>query len=196
MEALAAFLIAVLDWFESHIPGFQPHDAADIHRIATAARYGNDLIPPTIIAMSTFAPGEEKNVFDSDRAKAVLLFQSAMVPVARRLMALHDGLLFTSDSQVAESGTEALQAYAWLKAYAKGPKGAAVRPYVADVASEVKKTQNRRKPAAPSPTTPKPPAAQGFLAPNLAAANTAAPADDLPEDFQKALDAASKDDDE
>jgi hypothetical protein len=84
------------------------------------------------------------------------------------------------------------------KAYAKGPKGAAIRPYVADVASEVKRTQNRRNPAAPAtaPTTPKPPVAQGFLAPNLANANTAAADDDLPEDFQKALDAASKDDDE
>jgi len=198
VEALAAFLIAVLDWFESHIPGFQPHDAADIYRIAAAARYGNELIPPTITAVTAFAPAAEKNLFDIERGKAVLLFQDAMLPVAKRLLALHDGLLFTSDSQVAESGTEALQAYAWLKVYAKGPGGAALRPYVADLAGVVKTTQNRRKPAAPAPapTTPKPPVAQGFLAPNLANANTDAADDDLPEDFQKALDAASKDDDE
>jgi hypothetical protein len=146
--------------------------------------------------VTSFAPAAEKNLFDSDRGKAVLLFQSAMLPVARRLMALHDGLMFTSDSQVAEAGTEALQAYAWLKAFAKGPDGAALRPYVADLAGVVKRTQNRRKPAAaPTPaSTPKPPAAQGFLAPNLASANTAPAADDLPEDFRKALDAASKDD--
>jgi hypothetical protein len=197
VEALAAFLVAILDWFESHIPGFQPHDAADIHRIATAARYGNDLIPPTIIAVTAFAPAAEKNLFDSERGKAVLLFQEAMLPVVKRLMTLHDGLLFTSDSQVAEAGTEALQAYAWLKVYAKGPDGAALRPYVADLAGVVKRTQNRRKPIAPASTpAPKPPVAQGFLAPNLATANTAAADDDLPEDFQKALDVASKDDDE
>ncbi len=197
MEALAAFLTALLDWFQAHIPGFQPHDATDIYRVAAAARYGSDLIPPTITAVTSFAPAAEKNLFDSDRGKAVLQFQSAMLPVARRLMALHDGLLFTSDSQVAEAGTEALQAYAWLKAFAKGPDGAALRPYVADLAGVVKRTQNRRKPAAPAPaSTPKPPAAQGFLAPNLASANTAAATDDLPDDFQKALDAASKDDDQ
>ncbi|HXH38991.1 MAG TPA: hypothetical protein VNN08_10215, partial [Thermoanaerobaculia bacterium] len=140
----------------------------------------------------------ERNVFDSDRGKAVLALQAAMLPVARRLQSLHDGLLFTVDSQVAEAGTEALQAYGWLKLFAKSPDGAVVRPYVADVAREVKRTQNRRsKPAAPpstSPSTPKPPAAQGFLSPNLASTNTAAADDDLPEDFRKALDAASKDD--
>jgi hypothetical protein len=189
-EALALKLIALLDQFEALIPGFQPHDATDIHRVATAARFGKDLIAPTITAVTSFAPAADRNLFDRERGKAVLLFESAMRPVAHRLSALRDGLEFTIDSQLAESGTEALQTYAWAKAFAKSPDGAGLRPYLDLLSREVKRTQNRRKPAAAA-STPKPPA-QGFMAPNVAV--KAAENDDLPDDFRKALEAVSDED--
>jgi hypothetical protein len=186
-EALALKLVSLLDQFEALIPGFLPHDVTDIYRIAAAARFGNDLIPPAITAVTSFAPAAERKLFDVDHAKAALLFRDALRPVAHRLLALHDGLEFTIDSQVAEAGTEALQVYAWAKAFAKSPNGAGLRPYTGEMARVIKRAQNRRKPATPAPTTPP---AQGFLAPKLASASAAGD-DDLPDDFRKALAAVS-----
>jgi len=188
-EALALKLVSLLDQFEALVPGFLPHDATDIYRVAAAARFGSDLIPPAITAVTSFAPAADRNVFDVDRGKAALLFRDALRPVAHRLLALHDGLEFTIDSRVAEAGTEALQAYAWAKAFAKSPNGAGMRPYVGEMSRVVKRAQNRRKPGTPAPPTPP---VQGFLAPSLASAAAAAAGDDdLPDDFRKALDAVS-----
>jgi hypothetical protein len=192
VEALALQLISLIQQFEALVPGFQPHDSTDIYRVAAAARYGSELIPPAITAFTSFAPAAERNIFDTDRAKAAIQFRDALRPVAHRLLALHDGLEFTIDSQLADAGTEALHAYAWAKSFAKSPNGAGLRPFVDEMSRVVKRTQNRRKPA--TPATPKPPV-QGFLAPNLASAKTVEE-DDLPDDFRKALDAVSEDGDE
>src|ERR1700756_435875 len=107
-EDLAAKLIAIIDQFESLVPGFQPHDIAEIRRIAIAARYGSELIPPMITAVSSFAPAAERNVFDVDRGKNPLQSEAALRPVAHRLSALLDGFVFTLDSNLADTGTEAL----------------------------------------------------------------------------------------
>jgi len=179
---VAAQLIGLLDQFESLVPGFQPHDAAEVHRVATAARFANELIQPTITAVSSFAPASERKMFDIERGKAALQYRDALRPVAQRLSALLDGVEFTIDSQLAESGAEALQAYAWAKSYAKGRTGAGLRPYLDEMRRVVRKAINRRKQPASTPTQPTP----GFLSPNLAAAQ-----DDLPDDFRKALDAVS-----
>jgi hypothetical protein len=184
---IASQLIGLLDQFESLVPGFQPHDAAEVHRVATAARFAHELIQPTITAVSSFAPASDRKMFDIERGKAVLQYRDALRPVAQRLSALLDGVEFTIDSQLAESGAEALQAYAWAKAYAKGRNGAGLRPYLDEMRRVVRKAINRRKPAAspPPPTQTSP----GFLSPNLAA--QAGGEDDLPENFRKALDAVS-----
>jgi hypothetical protein len=186
--AVAAQLIGLLDQFESLVPGFQPHDAVEVHRVATAARFANELIQPTITAVSSFAPASERKMFDIERGKAALQYRDSLRPVAQRLAALLDGVEFTIDSRLAESGAEALQAYAWAKSYAKGRTGAGLRPYLDEMRRVVRKAINRRKPpaAAPPPAMPSP----GFLPPNLAARN-AAGGDDLPDDFRKALDAVS-----
>jgi hypothetical protein len=200
-EALAAKLISLLDQFESLVPGFQPHDIAEIRRVAIAARYGSELIPPMITAVSSFAPAE-RNVFDVGRGKATLQSEDALRPVAHRLSALLDGFVFTLDSNLAQTGTEALHAYAWAKHFAKSPEGIGLRPFLALMQRAVRKTLNLRKAPAPKPappTTPTPtkPPAQGFLAPNLASRPTAptTPDDDLPEDFRRALEAVSDDED-
>jgi hypothetical protein len=179
--AVAAQLIGLLDQFESLVPGFQPHDAAEVHRVATAARFANELIQPTITALSSFAPASDRKMFDIERGKAALQYRDALRPVAQRLSALLDGVEFTIDSQLAESGAEALQAYAWAKSYAKGRTGAGLRPYLDEMRRVVRKAINRRKPSATPPTQ----SAPGFLPSNLAAQ------DDLPADFRKALDAVS-----
>jgi hypothetical protein len=183
--AVASQLIGLLDQFESLVPGFQPHDAAEVRRVSTAARFAHELIQPTITAVSSFAPASDRKMFDIERGKAALQYRDALRPVAQRLSALLDGVEFTIDSQLAEAGAEALQAYAWAKSYAKGRNGAGLRPYLDEMRRVVRKAINRRKPpaSAPPPTPPSP----GFLSPNLAARQTGE--DDLPENFRKALDA-------
>src|SRR6266851_1357844 len=71
-EDLAAQLTALLDQFESLVPGFQPHNSAEIRRVSNAARYGKDLIPLMITAMESFAPAAERKIFDVDRGRATL----------------------------------------------------------------------------------------------------------------------------
>src|ERR1019366_4935418 len=93
-EASAARMIVLIEELESLIPGFQPHDAAEIRRIATAARFGRDLIPAMISAVTSFAPLAERGVFDAERAKSTLQSESALRPVAHRLAALLDGFEF------------------------------------------------------------------------------------------------------
>jgi hypothetical protein len=190
-ETIATQLIGLLDQFEGLVPGFQPHDVSDVHRVATAARFAHELIQPTITAVSSFAPASERKMFDIDRGKAALQYRNALRPVAQRLSALLNGVEFTIDSQMAEAGTEALQAYAWAKTYAKGPDGAGLRPYLDEMRRVVKKAINRRKPAAttPAPSPAPAPPAQGFLASNLVPRSSSE--GDLPENFRKALDAVS-----
>jgi len=178
--AVASQLIGLLDQFESLVPGFQPHDAAEVYRVATAARFAHELIQPTITAVSSFAPASERKMFDIERGKAALQYRDALRPVAQRLSALLDGVEFTIDSQLAESGAEALQAYAWAKAYAKGRNGAGLRPYLDEMRRVVRKAINRRKPPASAPPQPSP----GFVSPNLAAGRTGG-VDDLPENFRQ-----------
>ena len=93
-----------------------------------------------ISAVTTYAPIAEKNVFDADRGKATLQSEAALRPVAHRLSALLDGFVFTLDSNLAEVGTEALQAYAWAKQYAKSAAGIGLRPYLAHMQSAVRKS--------------------------------------------------------
>jgi hypothetical protein len=189
---IAAQVIGLIDQIEALVPGFLPHDRNDAKRVASAARFARDLVPPTITAVTSFTPAA--GVFDAESGKAALTFGEVMQPVAQRLSALLDGVEFTIDSRLAEAGTRALSAYAWAKRHAKGPEGVALRPYLDHMERTVKKTLNRRKPTASpaAPPTPAPHGAQGFLAPNLAQINPAVDDDDLPEDFRNALHDATK----
>ena len=190
--AIAAQVIGLIDQIEALVPGFLHHDRNDAKRVASAARFARDLVPPTIIAVTAFTPAA--GVFDAESGKAALTFGEVMQPVAQRLSALLDGVEFTIDSRLAEAGTRALSTYAWAKIHAKGPEGVPLRPYLDHMERTVKKTLNRRKPtASPAPPpTPVPHGAQGFLAPNLAQGNPAVDDDDLPEDFRNALHDATK----
>jgi hypothetical protein len=78
---------------------------------------------------------------------------------------------------------------------ASGCRVRGLRPYLALMQQAVRRTLNLRKAPTPKPAPPTTPPAQGFLAPNLASRNAAptTPDDDLPEDFRKALDAVSDD---
>jgi len=188
-DVIAGQLIALLDQFEGLVPGFQPHDVADVRRVSTAARFAHELISPTITAVSSFEPAADRKMFDVERGKAALLYRDALRPVAQRLSALLDGVEFTINSQLAESGTEALETYAWAKAFARGPKRAGLRPYLDEMRRVVRRAINHRKPAAATPPPFTPPS-QGFLAANMLPSQNAAD-DDLPDNFRKALDAVS-----
>lgn len=187
-----AQVLALIGQIEAVIPGFAHHDTNDAKRVANVARIGKDLIPQIIATITALPSVGGVNTFDAVEGKDSLTFEADMQPVVQRLSALLTGTVFTVNSRIARSASRALSTYAWAKNHAKGPEGIEIRPFVDDMTSTMKKTLNRRKPAKPAPT-PAPAGAQGFLAPNLAAAKLDDDDYDLPEDFRKEMEEALKD---
>lgn len=188
-----AQVLALIGQIEALIPGFTHHDTNDAKRVANVARIGKDLIPQIITTVTALPPIGDVHIFDVVEGKDSLTFEADMQPVVQRLSALLTGTVFTVNSRIARSASRALSTYAWAKKHAKSPEGIELRPFVDEMTSTMKKTLNRRKPAKPAPT-PTPAGAQGFLAPNLAAAKPVDDDDyDLPEDFRKELEEALKD---
>jgi len=189
-----ARVLSLIDQIEALIPGFAPYDIKDVRRVGNVARFAKNLIPQMIDTVSALPDVIGTSSFDAVEGSAALVFDRSTKPIVRRLSALLDGVQFTSDSRLARSAGRALATYAWAKKHVKGPEGIELRPYLDDMALTMKRTLNRRrKPAKPSPT-PAPAGAQGFLAPNLAAAKPVVDDDDdLPEDFRKQLEEAVKD---
>lgn len=199
-QEIALQAMGMLDQLEGLIPGFLHHDTNDAVRVGTVARFARELIPQVITTVTALPPVGGVNTFDVEGGKAALAFRDSWQPFVQRLSALLDGAQFTIDSKLAQSAGQALSTYAWAKTHARGPEGVALRPYLDEMTRTMKRTLNRHKPAAtktPPPTTPPSPpkGPQGFLAPNLAQAASAAADDeyDFPEDFRKKLEEAVKD---
>lgn len=192
-----AQVLALIDQIRALIPGFVPYDKKEARRVGGVARFAKDLIPEIIDTVTALPPEGGVNTFDVAEGKAAIDFDIAMKQVVNRLSALLDGAQFTSDSRLARSARRALSTYAWAQNHAKGDESVELRPYLEQMSATMKRVLNRRKKAAsksaPSPT-PAPTGAQGFLAPNLAAAKPAVDVDDdLPADFRKQLEEAVKD---
>ena len=192
-----AQVLALIDQIRALIPGFVPYDKKEARRVGGVARFAKDLIPEIIDTVTALPPEGGVNTFDVAEGKAAIDFDIAMKQVVNRLSALLDGAQFTSDSRLARSARRALSTYAWAQNHAKGDESVELRPYLEQMSATMKRVLNRRKKAAsksaPSPT-PAPTGAQGFLAPNLAAAKPVVDVDDdLPADFRKALEEAVKD---
>lgn len=190
-KILAAKLIAALDDFQALVPNFEPRDAANSHKVASAARFAKDLIPPVIGAVEGYQPSSGGINFDADAAKEVLAFGDAMVLVRQRLDFVRDGFNYTVDRHMAGGGLQALQFYTWAKSHAKGMNGVGLRPYLPIMKRQITKIQGRhRKSAGPAAPTPPPAGAHALLAANL---GKKAEGDHVAEQFDRALEEAAKD---
>jgi hypothetical protein len=208
-EELAAVLLAKIDEFEALVPNFQHHDKNDARRVSGIARFARELIVPTIATVTSFEPAAERNMFDVERSQMAMRRRDAFAPVIQRLSALTDGVQFTVNSDLAESGSQALNVYSWAKSYVRRPDAAKLHPYVSTMAREVKRVLNHRKPpvseSTPAPSGPAPaptpgssqlpPGSSGFLASNLVVPEPAGEAvgdEEYPDYINEALDRAVK----
>jgi hypothetical protein len=178
IDSIASTLQGLITQMEATVPDLRPHDKRVISRVAAAARYARDLIPPAITTVTT-VPGTPAGILDAGAGQRALDYHARLFPLAQRAQAFTEALLFSINSELATHGEGALQMYQWAKRAVKGPNGSALQPYLDEMVRVVKKANNKRKvkpgtnPApspepsptpAPSPTPSPSPAPQGFLA--------------------------------
>ena len=159
--SVAAQLTALLDQIEALVPGYTQPDSVRARTVATNARFAQDLITPTIAAVTNYEPLRKRNLFDVDRGRRALQIRDELRPIQQRMAVITDAIAFTIDSQLAESGVDALQTYRWSQHHVKHPEGDGLRPYVEEMKAVVKKAIGRRGKSKASPETPAP---QGAMA--------------------------------
>src|SRR2546423_6989162 len=159
--SVAAQLTTLLDQNEALIPDYPKPDSIRARTVASNARFAHDLITPTIAAVTNYEPLRQRNLFDVERGRRALQLRDELRPVQQRLAVITDALAFTIDSQLAESGVDALQTYRWSPHHVRHPEGDGLRPYVDEMKAVVKKAIGRRGKMKASPDTPAP---QGAMA--------------------------------
>ena len=159
--SVAAQLTALLDQIEALVPGYTQPDSVRARTVASNARFAQDLIVPTITAVTNYEPLRKRNLFDVDRGRRALQIRDELRPIQQRMAVITDAIAFTIDSQLAESGVDALQTYRWSQHHVKHPEGDGLRPYVEEMKAVVKKAIGRRGKSKASPETPAP---QGAMA--------------------------------
>ena len=166
VTGLAAQAAALLDQLEALVPGYKQPDLARARSVGINARFAQELITPTIAAISNYEPLRQHNLFDADRARRAIQLRDELRPVQQRIAAIAEALAYTIDSDLAEAGIEALQAYRWAQHHVRHHEGDGLRPYVDEMATVVKKTIGRRKTKASAP------APQGAMAALMKKAHT------------------------
>src|SRR5260370_4187196 len=154
LAQLVAKMTDLLDQFQALVPDFTVPDPARRHRIASRARFAEQMVVPMIAASDNYPPLRQKNIFDADAGRLALAIPDPFRPIALRLAALTDSVNYTIDVRLAASGTESLQAYDWMKSHLKFADANELKPYVDEAARVVKKTLNRRPKHAGAPTAP------------------------------------------
>ena len=134
---------------EGLIPDLTPHDVRQVKRVAAAAKFANDLLPPTITAVTV--PPAPKGLFNVEAARAALEYRDQLRPLALRLRALTKALEYSIHSKLSDSAEEALQTYQWAKRAERGAHGPALAPYVEEMRKAVRKAANRRPKPAETP---------------------------------------------
>ena len=109
--SVAAQLTALLDQIEALVPGYTQPDSVRARTVASNARFAQDLIVPTITAVTNYEPLRKRNLFDVDRGRRALQIRDELRPIQQRMAVITDAIAFTIDSQLAESGVDALQTY-------------------------------------------------------------------------------------
>jgi hypothetical protein len=159
--SIAAQLTALLDQIEALVPEYTQPDSVRARTVASNARFAQELITPTITAVTNYEPLRKRNLFDVERGRRALQLRDELSPIQQRMAVITDALAFTIDSQLAESGVDALQTYRWSQYHVKHPEGDGLRPYVEEMRAVVKKAIGRRGKSKASPETPAP---QGVMA--------------------------------
>ena len=155
----AAQIAALLDQLEVLIPDYTQPDPAWAGKVRSNARFANELITPTVTAVTNYEPLRQRNLFDVEAGKNALAFRDEYRPLSRRLAVILAAFEYTIDSKLAHSAMEALEAYHWFQRHAGRPDGSGLRPYVGDMQRVVEKTLNHRpKQTAPAPVS------QSFMA--------------------------------
>jgi hypothetical protein len=164
----------LLNEMEALIPDLVQPDISRIKRISQSAKFGQALIPHVITAVSSYAPFQQRNLFDVTAGQAALDYQKQLHPITIRMAAMTLAMSYSVNQKLAVSGEEALQMYQWAKRHVKQPDGGGARTYVDEMQSVVGRTMNRRRKPQTPPTTPPAGTAhvQGFLAPGLGATHT------------------------
>ncbi|HEV2722513.1 MAG TPA: hypothetical protein VG323_21000 [Thermoanaerobaculia bacterium] len=145
---------ALLDQIEALIPGYTKPDSARARSVAINARFAQELITPTIAAVNNYEPLRQHNLFDVEQARRALVLRDELRPIQQRVAAIAEAIAFTIDSQLAEAGIEALQAYRWSQHHLRHHQGDGLRPYVDEMKIVVKKAIGRRakaKAGSPAP---------------------------------------------
>ncbi len=168
----------LLNEMEALIPDLVQPDLSRIKRVSQSAKFGQALIPHVITAVNSYAPFQQRNLFDVAAGQAALDYQQQLHPVTKRMAAMTLAMSYSVNQKLAVSGEEALQMYQWAKRHVKQPDGGGARTYVEEMQSVVGRTMNRRRKPQTPPTIPPAgtPQGQGFLAPGLA--GTHSPDDD------------------
>lgn len=164
---VAAQVAALLDQIEALVPGYTTPDNARARTVTANARFAQELITPTIAAVSNYEPLRQHNLFDVDHARGALQLRDELRPVQQRVAAIAAAIEFTVDSQLADAGIEALQVYRWSQHHIRHHEGEGLRPYVDEMKQVVKKAIGRR-----AKTKAKPGAPQGIMADLLEKAHT------------------------
>lgn len=170
----ATELTQLLDQMEAIIPDLTQPDLTRIGRVAQSAKFAHQLVPPTINAVTSYAPLQKRNLFDVAAGQAALDYRDQLHPISKRMAAITLALAYTINDKLSVAGNEALQTYHWAKRHVKQPDGGGARTYVDEMQSVVERTMNRRRKPQTPPTTPPAgtPKGQGFLAPSLGATHT------------------------
>jgi hypothetical protein len=156
---VAAQMAALLDQIEALVPGYTKPDSARARTVTSNARFAQELITPTIAAVSNYEPLRQHNLFDVDHARGALKLRDELRPVQQRVAAIAAAIEFTVDSELADAGIEALQVYRWSQHHIRHHEGEGLRPYVDEMKQVVKKAIGRRTKAKAKPGAP-----QGFMA--------------------------------
>ncbi len=167
--AAAARMVELLNEMEAIIPDLTQPDITKIGRLAQSAKFGRALIPPTINAVNSYPPFQQRNMFDSAAAQAAIDYHGQMQPITKRMAAITMAMSYSMNQKLSAPGEQALQLFQWGKRHVKQPDGGGARIYVDELQSAVDRTMNRRKPRKPANNPPTTPPMQSLLAPSLAA---------------------------
>src|SRR5258708_19807355 len=155
--AAAARIVELLDELEAVIPDLTQPDVTKIKCIAQGAKFGRALVPPSINAVNSYPPFQQRNMFDAAAGQAAIDYHGQMQPITKRMAAILMAISYSMDLKLSVSGEQALQLFQYGKRHVKQPDGGGARIYVDELQGVVDRTMNRRKPRKPAnnpPTTP------------------------------------------
>src|SRR6266852_5876426 len=113
--AAAARMVELLDEMEAVIPDLIQPDITKVKRIAQGAKFGRALIPPTINAVNSYPPFQQRNMFDAAAAQYALDYHGQMQPITKRMAAITMAISYSINQKLSPFGEQALQLFQWGK---------------------------------------------------------------------------------